>query len=209
MKFEYLIENEFSRETNRTIKIIDIGSGCIWRKIEFLFSMFKNKFEYTAVDKKTECSIFYQELDEENQCEENISTNDWITSINQRLKFNGIKDIEIVNESLFQKSCKLNFNTDVIEFIDQIKENNKYDIILLSNVLHFIERDQANSILSICKAMLTQNGLLYVCVLNDQQIDYKRVNLYNIESFNRMKYGLVDINESLNTFHYEFTGRKI
>ncbi len=80
----------------------------------------------------------------------------------------------------------------------------KYDIVLLSNILHFIDHSKAELVIDMCYSMLNEKGLIGVTVLNDTQRDYPMPNLYNQESFNQMKNKFEIIKEHPTWLNFSF-----
>jgi len=192
----------------KTIKILDLGSGDVSMKIKYLLTSNRNKFKYYPVDSKTECSFYRDELDYENQCTEKINKADWIKKINNSLRYDEGFEFKPIDEIEFNEMFNLNFNKDAIQFCNEILYKVKFDVILLSNMLHFLKREKADELFRMCTVMLSKNGLIQIVVLNDYQTEYKRKNLYNEEDFNKLKTEFKIINEDNNSLHYEFLEKK-
>lgn len=199
------------QKSDSKIHVLDLGSNSIFSKLEFLF---KNKrtnkigFTYTAVDIKPEYSIYTEAVDDNNLIDEPVSSSEWIQEINNRCLIHQTEQYNLVDEYEFNETIRFNFKKDAHNFCEINNGILKYDIILLSNILHFIESKKADSLFSMCYDMLDTQGIIDVTILNDIQIEYPRINLYSKERFDRMKNRFEIINESSTSINFSFIGKK-
>lgn len=191
------------------IEILDIGSGLVQTKMTSLLINHRNEFKYTAIDNKKECWIFNEKLTDNEVCFEKIDKKDWIKKINSELLYAEGRNCELTSETEFTELFSLNFETDAVQFCTEIEQLQKFDIIILSNLLHFLKREVADHLFRTCLSMLNENGIIQVVVLNDQQNKYLKANLYNESHVNKMKKGLNIIAQKNSENHICFVGSLI
>jgi len=78
-----------------------------------------------------------------------------------------IKNIDLY-EMLFVKNSK--YETTVQKFFAE--DNSKFDIINLSNLLHLLDTKEAINVLSNAIEKLTNNGLIYLRIQNNLNLDF-------------------------------------
>ncbi len=189
------------------VSILDLGSGDVNEKMRLVLVESKRQFKYTPVDQRTACSIFYRNPDESNQCTDDISMADWVEKLNRDILYDERIQSNPLSEAEFNETFSLNFGKDVFQFCQENLNGGKFDLIILSNLLHFLERGVADNLFSMCISMLKKQGLISVTVLSNEQASYPRDNLYSEEDFSKMKKGLTIISEFSNSSYFEFVGR--
>lgn len=204
-----LIGHVIIKGSSKRIKILDLGSGLVNSKIELLLLQYRNNFNYTAVDIKTPYSIFSCEPDDRIQSLEEVTIGDWVRKINHSLRYNEDVQFDEINEPEFNEIFNLEFGKEAIEYCRENELKEKYDVIVISNLLHFLDRKIANELTSLCTSMLNDNGVIYIRVFNSVQTQYQIKNPYNKKDFEALKSGLQVIEENNNApLHHELLGRK-
>ncbi|MDP1747393.1 MAG: hypothetical protein Q8L90_17605, partial [Bacteroidota bacterium] len=170
---------------------------------------YRNSFNYTAVDMKTSYSIFSCEPDDNIQSLEEVTIGDWVRKINHSFRYNEDVHFEEINETEFNEMFHLEFGKDAIEYCRENAFKEKHDIIIISNLLHFLGREIADELARLCISMLNDNGIIYICVFNSEQTRYQIKNPYSRKDFETLKRGLQVIEENSNgPLHHELLGRK-
>ncbi|MBP6311051.1 MAG: hypothetical protein KA408_02190 [Flavobacteriales bacterium] len=205
-----LIGHVISEVPSNRIKILDLGSGWINSKIELLLLKYRNVFNYTAVDINTPYSIFSREPNDDIQSFQEVTIADWVQKINHSLSYNEENQYEEINETEFNEMFRLEFGKDAFEYCRENVSKEKNDIIVISNLLHFLDRQIADELVSLCISMLNEGGIIYISVFNDEQTQYQRKNPYSRKDFETLKKGLQIIEENNQaSLHHELLGRKI
>lgn len=192
-------------------KILDLGFGdlssaiCCFKKRQILNN---NSLYYFAVDKKSDYKVF-QHYPEDYLGEEfEIDTTTWSNQFNNTICSNEIaeKAIYVINETDFKKFFKLTFKTCVTTYLKNLK-NEKFDFILLSDILHFLSPTIAQDVFERCLSLLNKNGKIYCSVLSSKSNYETGRNLYDYNRYLKMKdmVKVIDVSEK-DQLHYQFIG---
>ena len=205
-----LISHLILKDSSKRMKILDLGSGLVNKKMEELLKKYRNSFNYTAVDMKTPYSIFSLETNDNIKSLEKVTTGDWITKINNSFRYFEDINVKAINETEFNEMFHFEFGKDAFEYCKENEFKEKYDIVIISNLLHFLDLKIAEELTRLCISMLNENGIIYICVFNSEQTSYKVRNPYSRLKFDSLKKGLQVIEEIYNApLHHELLGKKI
>ncbi len=202
-----IIQQLNKRVSNNRINVLDIGSNFIFTQLQELL---KNKrinnvdFGYTPVDRKPAYAIFWEEVDDSKIIDKTVSKTDWIKRINSYCLTGEEDKFNPIDETEFYDSINLeNFNTDAYDFCKKNEKALKFDFIILSDILHFIESKKADSIIEMCSNMLNKNGIILISVLNNIQTSYSRENLYSNTQWEKIKnrFETIEDNSTINKFY--------
>ncbi|MBC7712852.1 MAG: hypothetical protein H7177_05910 [Rhizobacter sp.] len=213
------IHNEikiFSANSNlKNLNILDLGCGSPYSYF-CLFKELKEKngknIYYTGVDRIDEFNIFHNNNPQRLEpATYEIETKDWVN------RFNGqacgdfeLQDDYHIDEATFCTHFKFHFGTDVGEFILTNNDLQKYDIIILSNLLHKLNHSTAESVFDKCLTLMHADSIIYVSVLGE---NYNGLlpedNSYKLERYSEMKAKIRTVNhyEDIND-HLIFIGEK-
>lgn len=189
MKMHDEIRNLLWKSHKECPRILDLGcsnSGTIFCIYKYYF-LEKNKyFDYTGVD---------------------LIDHTWRPN-SQACDLDFEIDFEITTAE-FTKNFHPHFKTDIRDFVNDLSPTEEFDFIIVSNILHFLNSDDAELIFEKCLNHLIDPGYIYICVLNSSQIDsYPDRNLYDLERFNKLKNKTKMVWENLqNGIHYEMIAK--
>lgn len=206
---------QFWKTSSLNPRILDLGCGSPTQYICWFkeFKIQKNRyFNYEGVDISDEFKIYHDNMpDELLQERYEIDSNDWIKKIREQCCLNVTEETDFeIDLSLFTNHFRFHFNTNVVDYIKVLPRNEKYDCIILSNLLHKLENNDAEFVFTECLSHLDNDGIIYVCVLgNNYERKLEEDNLYSLERYLLLKQKVNVLWSSENDrYHFQFIGKK-
>ncbi len=207
---------------NTNIKILDLGCG--FGNIFFHFYHEYNISKYLGIEIQSLDKIQSeqsQHYDYQGKLMTPNSLNDylWKKPENERLYeyyklvFQTIinerkKESIILNKTSFERIYKnkdyFKFDTKIEDFIESI-ENDKFDIIVMSKILHYKDIKYPKELIKSAYNFLTNNGILYIQNNKTDKTSRKRkITSKEIESWTEDLFYRLDFGEDGNYSHYLF-----
>jgi len=112
----------------------------------------------------------------------------------------------------FEKHFKFYYNTCILAYLKNISKEEKFDAIILSNILHKMEIIDVPFIMESCLSLMDTDAIIYICVLgmNYDGTEDENNKLFTLERYNSLKanFKILYPPKKDESCHLEFIGRK-
>lgn len=216
------------KKKNGSIKILDLGCG--FGNVFFHFLHEYGIKSYLGIDKRSYDIIKTKESDHNqynidfqkkfgHDLNDLLHYNDSSNKLYEYYRFiyDEIisKNIHLINSLLceddfnnhYSNKSYFKYGTDIEVFIESI-ENEKFDIIVMSKILHYKDIKDPKQLIKLAYSLLNENGFLYIQnnqiskPENKRKITSKEIELWTEELFYKLDFG-----EDGNYSHYLFRKR--
>jgi hypothetical protein len=204
---DYLINHTFHEPS-----ILDLGCGAP-SNIFCQFKEFRIKsgrhFKYTGIDIMEAFRAFHNGISYGLPAQYDIEMDDWVSRANSQV-CNGIRDTENfdIEVSHFDEYLSFHFETDAKKYLDDLPGELKFDCIVISNVLHFLEPPMDFVLMRDSLNRLSDNGVIYVCVLKEEYNLGNEPYRYNHDRYMKLRANLKVIDSDETDPYYKFLGVK-
>jgi hypothetical protein len=118
---------------------------------------------------------------------------------------------QYISKTEFNKKFDFHFNINIIDLFSNRILKNKFDVIILSNILHFIPIDKSIEILNNCLKILNNKNLIYISVamVGSSCPPEKPNYLFTNEQILKLKSNIEVLSEEKNEIgYYKLTGKR-